>query len=559
MLASLGLQYSQSLPWVILLLAGLTLLVLFVYPAQLRQIPRQVRWMLPALRILAVFALGLSILRPVVTRPRLATERAPIVVLLDDSASMSVVDSSRPPAEWVGIAAAMGKLPLEARDKQIDAVQSSCDRLSAQADHVMRAREERDYARLSGRGIDLAQPRLDQAIDVLQAMARDATEASASMKAAALDRTLAYLVHLPAGVDREAWLDRIREKARAAASYAEQARISSDGQLFRSDEQVRDACRPLQSLSRLQLAEATVLDPDGGLVARLGPDTAILGFGVSDHVIPIALREDSKPLEARGSISNLTGGLRAVLESLSATPPRAVVIFSDGRLNGADTDAATMAALQGVPVYSVGVAARAALRDVAVTSATVQSTAIVGEAINFTVELRGIGVRGMSTDATFTGGGDDQSRRVTFADDRPIAFTIRREFKTTGLQELSVEISPLPGELSVENNRAERWVAVSAASAKPPATTRPATRPANEAEMTDLTGDENSLRRLAESSGGQFLRLDQLASLPKQLGEIREDVNHPVEIPLWDGAYLYVLVLGCLAAEWGLRKRYGLA
>jgi hypothetical protein len=562
MLAAIRLQYSQSLPWVILLLAGLVLMVLLAYPAQLRQVPRRWRWLLPTLRILAVSALGLSILRPVVTRPRLTKERAPVVVLVDDSASMGVVDSNRPAAEWVGIAAALGKLPPEARDKRMDAVQSSCDRLSAQADDVLRARAGRDYARLSGRGIEAAQARLDQSIDELQTIARDAADASASMRISALDRTLAYLSHLPAGVDREAWLDRIRERARSAATYAEQARMVSDGELYRSDEKVREACRSLESLSRLQLAETMLLDADSGLVARLGADTSVLGYGISDHVVPFAVndrRGDMEPLNAEGSVSNLTGGMRAVLESLSSAPPRAVVIFSDGRMNGGDTDAATMAAVTGVPVYAVGVAARAGVRDISITNAVVPSTATVGETIPLNVEVRGVGMRGVSTDVTVTGGGDAETRWIRFEDDQRISLSFNRKFTVVGLGQLTVEVAPVAGELSVQNNRVQRWVEVLPAGSKSAATTRPATQPAIEAEMADLTGDEGWLRRLAEASSGQFLRLDQVDLLPRRLGEMHEDANHPVEIPLWDGVYLYALVLGCLATEWGMRKRFGLA
>jgi hypothetical protein len=47
--------------------------------------------------------------------------------------------------------------------------------------------------------------------------------------------------------------------------------------------------------------------------------------------------------------------------------------------------------------------------------------------------------------------------------------------------------------------------------------------------------------------------------LPKRLNDLRDDVNRPIEVPLWDGPYLFLLVLGCLSAEWGIRKRYGLA
>jgi hypothetical protein len=560
-LAALHLQYSQSLPWVILLLAILSLLVLFIYPAQLRQIPRGLRWLLPTLRLLAVFALGLSILRPVVTRPRVASERAPVVILLDNSASMSVVDSNRPPAEWVGIAAALGKMPADTRDKQLDALQAACDRLSAQADEVIRARAELDYARLSGRGIDASQSRLNQEIQDLQTIARDATKAAAAMKVSGLDRTLAYLAQLPAGVDREGWLDHIRERARMAASYAEQARIASDGKLFQSDANVRDACRPLQLLSRLQLSESAVLDRHSGLLARLGAETSAMGFGISDKVTPIDLsasRPNNEQLAADGSISNLTGGIHAVLESLKAAPPRAVVLFSDGRLIAADQDAATFAALQGVPIYTVGVATRSGLKDLSITNANAPSNASLGEAFTFTAEVRGFGIHGLTDTVTLTGGGPDETRQVTFTDDRPITLNFTRRFTEPGPQRLQLEIEPVPGELTTENNRIERWINVSTTPPKAGVAAHPATRPAMEAEMADLTGDESFLRRISESSGGQFLRLDQVNQLPKRLSDIHDDVSRPMEVPLWDGPYLYALVLGCLAAEWGLRKRFGL-
>jgi hypothetical protein len=561
-LAVLRLQYSRSLPWVILLLAILALLVLFIYPAQLRQIPARVRWLLPTLRILAVFAIGLSILRPVVTRPRVASERAPVVVLFDNSASMGVIDSNRAPAEWVAIAAAMGKLPADARDKQLDAVQGGCDRISTQAEDVIRARAELDYARLAGRGVDAAQSRLDQAIGDMQSTARDTVKESASMKATALDRTLGYLVRVPAGVDRNAWLDRIRERARAAAMFAEQARNASDAQLFSRDAAVRDACQPLRSLSRLRLSESTVLDSDTGLLARMGTDTSALGFGISDRVTPVDLREhrtDADLLVADGSTSNLTGGLRAVLESFKSAPPRAVVLFSDGRLTGADSDPATLAALQGVPIFTVEAATRTGLKDLSITGAIVPSNATIGETITLNAELRCFGIRGMSADVTVTGGGPDEARHVTFLDERPVSVSFNRRFTSPGEQRLTLEISSFPGELTTENNKIERWVNVSPTPPRPGATTHPATRPSMEAEMADLTGDESWLRRLSESSGGQLLRLDQIDLLPRRLAEIHDDVSHPVEIPLWDGPYLYALVLGCLAAEWGMRKRYGLA
>jgi hypothetical protein len=78
-------------------------------------------------------------------------------------------------------------------------------------------------------------------------------------------------------------------------------------------------------------------------------------------------------------------------------------------------------------------------------------------------------------------------------------------------------------------------------------------------ELADLTGDERLLRRLAESSGGQLVTLDQLPLLPRLLAENRQRLTTVVEYPLWDSPWLFGFVLACLSTEWALRKKFGLA
>jgi hypothetical protein len=80
-----------------------------------------------------------------------------------------------------------------------------------------------------------------------------------------------------------------------------------------------------------------------------------------------------------------------------------------------------------------------------------------------------------------------------------------------------------------------------------------------EDEMTDLSGDEKFLRRLAESSGGDVVPMDQLAHLPEKLKGRHSDQAQLAEASLWDSPYLFGFVLACLGAEWALRKRLGLA
>ena len=77
--------------------------------------------------------------------------------------------------------------------------------------------------------------------------------------------------------------------------------------------------------------------------------------------------------------------------------------------------------------------------------------------------------------------------------------------------------------------------------------------------MADVSGDESLLRRIADASGGEFLTIDQAASLPRRIAETGDNRSRYVELRLWDSPYLFAFVVACFAAEWGLRKRFGLA
>jgi hypothetical protein len=83
--------------------------------------------------------------------------------------------------------------------------------------------------------------------------------------------------------------------------------------------------------------------------------------------------------------------------------------------------------------------------------------------------------------------------------------------------------------------------------------------PRYEAELADVSGDDQLLRSIANASGGQFLTLEQLNTLPARLDTIRQRQSRLVEYPLWDSPYLFVFVLACLSTEWALRKKFGLA
>jgi hypothetical protein len=81
----------------------------------------------------------------------------------------------------------------------------------------------------------------------------------------------------------------------------------------------------------------------------------------------------------------------------------------------------------------------------------------------------------------------------------------------------------------------------------------------SEAEMADLSGDRDFMQRLADASGGACINIDQIDTLPRLIADARQRQPKTAEIDLWDSAYLFLFVIGCLVAEWALRKRLGLA
>jgi phage tail protein X len=79
-----------------------------------------------------------------------------------------------------------------------------------------------------------------------------------------------------------------------------------------------------------------------------------------------------------------------------------------------------------------------------------------------------------------------------------------------------------------------------------------------QAELANLSASDEPMRRMAESSGGALLTLDQVSSLPQRIEAARSRVAQFVEVRLWDSVYLYLFVVACLSGEWAIRKIVGL-
>jgi uncharacterized membrane protein len=89
--------------------------------------------------------------------------------------------------------------------------------------------------------------------------------------------------------------------------------------------------------------------------------------------------------------------------------------------------------------------------------------------------------------------------------------------------------------------------------------TRPMLVGGSDVELSEPRLNEAVLRRIAETSGGQYLPASDLSTLPGLLRT--SDVGRPpTEMrDLWHNAWAQAVIVGLLAAEWVVRRRVGLA
>ncbi len=73
---------------------------------------------------------------------------------------------------------------------------------------------------------------------------------------------------------------------------------------------------------------------------------------------------------------------------------------------------------------------------------------------------------------------------------------------------------------------------------------------------TELQIDK--LRRIAESTGGTYLGMPRIEELPALLERGRHLETYTTDLPLWDNAWMMMLLVGLMGLEWIVRRRYDL-
>ncbi|HEV2292435.1 MAG TPA: hypothetical protein VGR35_01185 [Tepidisphaeraceae bacterium] len=460
-LAQIIWQAPRLLPLAIVIAVATVLLVLVFYIPQARRLRQPWRLGLPLLRLVVGLALGASVLQPAIVRSESDDERGAVVVLVDSSRSMSVVDP-RSPSQRVVLADALGLLPEGARPIVAPELERELDALLKRIVQAAAARADVDYAKLSGQGVIAAQTRYDALSADLAALATQLTARQEAMpRDSELAKALAALA--PTGdmseADYRAHIAAAQRALRAAQAVADAA--------FYARADVKRICDGLATLSRAELANRAVNGAKGAVLQSL-PASGVYGYSFAETLqpMPVIPAPTSRPaVNPTGLRSDIAGAVRAVGERMKGRLLQAIVVLSDGRQVGGESEVASALGSAGIPVYAVSVGTPAP-KDVAISEFALPPRQFVGETMAARVQLRGAGMKGKSIEVKLeVAGQSPQAKTVTFAGPSATAeFPLK--FDSAGIHAVSVGVTVQDGEVTGANNTVRRWVIATADRAK---------------------------------------------------------------------------------------------
>ena len=135
-------------------------------------------------------------------------------------------------------------------------------------------------------------------------------------------------------------------------------------------------------------------------------------------------------------------------------------------------------------------------------------------------------------------GGGTQDLEATLADPQSGRYSGELRFEEPGIYRVRATAQRDGRPLGT----AERWILVGGA----------------DLEMADPRLNEEVLRRIAVASGGGYLRADEAATLSSLLASAAAEPGAPRLEELWHNVWIFVGIVLLLAAEWTLRRRWGL-
>lgn len=215
--------------------------------------------------------------------------------------------------------------------------------------------------------------------------------------------------------------------------------------------------------TRLDTIKQTLLGESPGkpsFISRLEDKfkTTLYGFSGS-----LAAVKDSNDLTGEGRSSDLAGALSETLKRSSGAPLSAVVIASDGATNVPGDLGATLRELRArdIAVFTIGVGNTTRPMDAELTRINIPRRVLVGSRLNIEAF---VGLTGYGTSKVLIAIREDgrtvKTEEFNFRGNDTQAINLETTPTTPGIHRYTVEITPLDGEITLENNKQDSLVEV---------------------------------------------------------------------------------------------------
>lgn len=215
---------------------------------------------------------------------------------------------------------------------------------------------------------------------------------------------------------------------------------------------------------RLDYAKQMLLAPQSGgknsFVSRLGEKFKTNLYGFSGELVSVS---DGNNLYGEGRTSDIGGALDEIAKRSSGMPLSAIVLATDGASNVPRDLSSTLRELRArdVPVFTVGVGDTARPLDAELTRMNLPRRVLVGSraTVEAFVSLSGYGATKVLMSVREDGRAI-KTEEFTLRGNDTQAVSLEIIPSTPGFRRYTVEITPLEGEVTVENNKQEALVEV---------------------------------------------------------------------------------------------------
>ena len=215
--------------------------------------------------------------------------------------------------------------------------------------------------------------------------------------------------------------------------------------------------------TRLDTVKQALLNADSGkpsFLDRLDQKfkTSLYGFSGA-----LSRLKDSNDLFGEGRTSDLAGALDETIKRSSGMPLSAIVLATDGASNVPRDVTATLRELRArdIPVFTVGVGNTARPLDAELTRVNMPRRVLVGSRVNIETF---VGLSGYSATKVLLGVREDgraiKTEEFNLRGTDTQAINLEITPTTPGVHRYTVEITPLDGELTVDNNKQDALVEV---------------------------------------------------------------------------------------------------